>query len=95
MGWHDNYRLGATQTILAGTATSAAITNAFGSQTYAVRISTTSAMHIKTGDNVQVATLSDLLIPPNWADVVIVNPGQRMSAIADTVTSTITVTELT
>src|SRR5712692_2748757 len=73
-------RHGPTQTI-AYTGTSAAITNAFGAQTYQVRVVANSACHIKIGDGAQTATVSDPLLPASWVDVITVTPGQRIAAI--------------
>jgi hypothetical protein len=73
-------RLGTTQTI-AYTDTSAAITNAFGAQTYQIRVVADSACHIKIGDGAQTATTSDPFLPANWPEYMTVTPGQRISAV--------------
>lgn len=72
-------RIGTTQTIAYDG--SAAITNAFGSQTYQVRLAANSACHYKIGDGAQTATTSDPFLPANTVEYVTVAPGQRMAAI--------------
>jgi len=72
-------RTGTTQTI--GYDSSTAITNAFGSQTYNVRLVSNSACHFKIGDGAQTAATSDPFLPANWETIVAVAPGQRISAI--------------
>ncbi len=73
-------RLGTTQTV-AYTGSSAAIGNAFGAQTYQIRVVANSACHIKIGDGAQTATTSDPLLPASIAEYLTVSPGQRISAI--------------
>ncbi|MBR1122112.1 hypothetical protein JQ628_11350 [Bradyrhizobium lablabi] len=60
---------------------STAITNAFGAQTYQLRLVANSACHFKIGDGAQTATVSDPFLPANWIEYVTVTPGQRISAI--------------
>jgi len=76
---HDTSRLSTTQTIAYDAST--AITNAFGAQTYQVRVVANSACHIRIGDGAQTATAADPFLPANWVQVVTVTPGQRVSAI--------------
>ena len=73
-------RHGTTQTI-AYTGSSAAVANAFGAQTYQVRVVANSACHIKIGDGAQTATTSDPFLPASIAEYVTVTPGQRIAAI--------------
>lgn len=97
---HTSNRHGTTQTIDYNGST--AITNAFGSQTYRIRVVANSACHIKIGDGVQTAAATDPFLPALWIEEISVNPGQRISAIkaasAGLVTATngtLWVTELT
>ena len=92
-------RLGTTQTIAYNS--SAAVGNAFGAQTYQIRVAANSACHIKIGDGAQTATTADPYLPAHWPEYVTVTPGQRISAIKaatdglDTATAgTLWVTEL-
>jgi len=92
-------RLGTTQTIAYDTTT--AITNAFGSQTYQVRLVSNSACNFRIGDGVQTATAADPFLPANWETIVTVSPGQRISALkaatgglVTATTGTLWVTEL-
>lgn len=81
---------------------SVAITNAFGAQTYQLRLAANSACHYKIGDGAQTATTSDEFLPANVIEYVTVTPGQRISAIkaatnglVTATAGTLTVTELT
>ncbi len=94
-------RVGTCQQI-AYTGSSVAITNAFGAQTYYVRLVANSACHYKIGDGVQTADTTAPFLPALWQETVRVQPGQRISAIRGstdglvTATSgTLSVTELT
>jgi hypothetical protein len=93
-------RLSTTQTIAYDG--SVAVTNAFGAQTYQIRLVANSACHVAIGDGAQTATTANTLLPANWVETVAVTPGQRISAIkaatSGLVTSTagtLWVTELT
>lgn len=73
-------RQGTTQTI-AYTGTQAAITNAFGSETYQIRVCSDAACCYRIGDGAQTATTADPFLPANVIEYVTVTPGQRISAI--------------
>ncbi|WP_424630729.1 hypothetical protein [Bradyrhizobium sp. SYSU BS000235] len=75
----DSSRIGVTQTI--GYDASAAIANAFGPQTYRIRLVSNSACHVRIGDGAQTATVADPYLPANWETFVTVTPGQRISVI--------------
>lgn len=96
----DASRGGTTQTIAYDSST--AITNAFGAQTYQVRLAANSACHYKIGDGAQTATTSDPFLPANVIEYVAVSPGQSISAIkaatnglVTATAGTLTVTEAT
>lgn len=72
-------RTGATQTIAFDA--SAAIVNAFGPETYQLRLVADSACCYRIGDGAQTATAADPFLPANTIEYVIVSPGQRISAI--------------
>jgi hypothetical protein len=55
---HPSSRVGITQTIAFDA--SAAITNAFGSETYQLRLASDSACCYRIGDGVQTATIADV-----------------------------------
>jgi hypothetical protein len=71
---------------------STAITNAFGSQTYQVRLVANSACHYKIGDGAQTAAVTDPFMPANWIEYVAVKPGQRISAIKAATSGLVTAT---
>ena len=73
------HRIGVTQTIAYDA--SAAVANAFGPQTYRIRLVSNSACHFRIGDGAQTATATDPYLPANWETFVTVTPGQRISAI--------------
>lgn len=81
-----------------------AISNAFGAQTYYVRLFANSACHFhvfETGGTA-TATTADPFLPANWAETIKVQPGQKISAIkaatnglVTATAGTLSVTELT
>jgi hypothetical protein len=83
-------RIGATQTIAYDA--SAAIANAFGSETFQLRLVANSACCYRIGDGAQTATTADTLLPANVIDYVIVSPGQRISAIKAATNGLVTAT---
>lgn len=72
-------RIGTTQTIAFDG--SVAATNPFGPETWQLRLVADSACCFRIGDGAQTATTSDPFLPANAVEYVIVNPGQRISAI--------------
>jgi hypothetical protein len=56
-------------------------TNAFGTETYWVRLVSNSACNFRIGDGAQTATSADPFLPANWETVVTVTPGQRIAAL--------------
>ena len=83
-------RPGTTQTIAYDSST--AITNAFGVETYQIRLSANSACHYQIGDGAQTATTSSPYLPANVIEYVIVTPGQRISAIKAATNGLVTAT---
>ena len=88
-------RQGTRQTV-AYTGTAATITNAFGTETYVIRLSATTACHFLVSEaaNVVAATATDSLLPTNWVDYIVVTPGQKISVIQDSAAGTLSVTEM-
>lgn len=77
----DAFRQGATQAV-AYTGTSATVPNPFGTQTYLIRIAANSACHYKVVEAAGgAATAADSFLPASWVEYLIVNPGQKISAI--------------
>jgi hypothetical protein len=86
------YRPGTSQNITVAAA-SAAVTNAFGSQTYAVRLaSTTACWYVVAGT--PVATTSDVYLPAGVIEIIKVNPGEKVAAIQASAGGTMSVVEL-
>lgn len=83
-------RVGATQTIAYDAST--AITNMFGPETYQLRLVADSACCYRIGDGAQTATTADPFLPANTIEYVIVNPGQRISAIKAATNGLVTAT---
>src|SRR6266478_8408627 len=79
---HPSSRIGATQTIAYDA--SVAIANAFGSETFQLRLVANSACCYRIGDGAQTATTADPFLPANVVEYVIVSPGQRISALKAT-----------
>lgn len=96
-------RNGTTQAV-AYTGTAATITNAFGNETWQIRLAANSACHyvISEAASVTVATVSNgAFLPANWVEYVMVSPGQKISVIraatdglATATSGTLMVTEL-
>jgi hypothetical protein len=86
----ESSRLGVTQTIAYDGNT--AVTNAFGAQTYQVRLASTSACNYEIGDGVQTASSADPFLPANVIEYVTVSPGQRISAIKSPTNGLVTAT---
>lgn len=76
---HHSSRNGTTQTAAAGSS-SAAVTNAFGAQTYQVRLSANTACHYALGAS-PTASVADPFLPANIVEYVTVAPGQKIAAI--------------
>lgn len=76
---HPSSRVGTTQTIAFDA--SSAIANAFGAESYQIRLVADAACCYRIGDGVQTATTADVFLPANTIEYVIVSPGQRISAI--------------
>jgi hypothetical protein len=83
-------RAGATQTIAFDT--SAPIANAFGPETFQLRLVADSACCYRIGDGAQTATAADTFLPANVIEYVIVSPGQRISAIKAATNGLVTAT---
>ena len=83
-------RAGATQTIAFDA--SAAITNAFGPETFQLRLVADSACCYRIGDGAQTATSADTYLPANVIEYIIVSPGQRISAIKAATNGLVTAT---
>ena len=74
-------RPGTTQTV-AYTSSSAGATNAFGPETYQIRVVANSACNVQIGDGTQTATAASPFLPANMVEYFIVTPGQKIAAIA-------------
>lgn len=83
-------RISVTQTIAFDA--SAAIPNAFGPETYQLRLVADSACCYRIGDGAQTATTADVFLPANVIEHVIVSPGQRVSAIKAATNGLVTAT---
>ena len=87
---HHASRVGATQTIAYDS--SVGITNAFGVETYQLRLVADSACCYRIGDGAQTATVADTYLPANVIEYVIVSPGQRIAAIKAATNGLVTAT---
>lgn len=87
---HPASRVGTTQTIAFDS--SVAITNAFGTETYQLRLVANSACCFRIGDGAQTATTADPFLPANTIQYAIVSPGQRISAIKAATNGLVTAT---
>lgn len=96
------FRQGASQNVAyASSGGASAASSAFGSQTYAIRVSApgslsaTVGVRIQVGDGTPTATATSPLLPANWVEYIIVTPGQKIAALSnDSVSGNLSVTEL-
>lgn len=86
------YRVGTTQ-VIAYDAT-VPITNAFGGETWQVRLVSNSGCHyhIYEAGGTATATTADPYLPANWIESVTVSPGQKISAIKAATNGLVTAT---
>lgn len=76
-------RQGAIQ-VVAYTSAAATIANAFGTQTYQVRLAASSNCQYVVSEAASVTTATSLnasLLPPNWVETINVSPGQKISVV--------------
>lgn len=77
----DSNRLGTVQTVAAGAST-ATVTNPFGSYTNLIRVVANVACHIKVVEaGGGAAATTDSFLPALWIEYIRVTPGQKISAI--------------
>lgn len=81
-----------SQTVAVG-ASSAAVTNAFGTGIFVLRIASTAALHYAVGAS-PTATSSDAYLPANTVEYIAVRPGQKIAVIQDSSSGNATVTEM-
>ena len=86
----NSSRIGTTQTIAYDSSAGAA--DVFGPETYQLRLVANSACCYRIGDGAQIATASDIYLPPNWTEYVTVSPGQRIAAIKAPTNGSVTAT---
>jgi hypothetical protein len=86
----NSSRVGLTQTIAYDS--SVGITNAFGPETFQIRLVANSACCYRIGDGAQTATTSDSYLPANAVEYVAVTPGQRIAAIKAATNGLVTAT---
>ncbi len=82
-------RVLATQAV-AYTGTSATATNPFGAQTYQIRIAANSACFVKVGNGSLTAAQTDVYLPANTIDYLMVSPGQSIAAVQATTNGLVT-----
>lgn len=87
---HPASRLGVAQTIAYDSSVGAS--NAFGTETYQLRLVANSACCYRIGDGAQTATTTDTYLPANVVEYVIVSPGQRIAAIKAATNGLVTAT---
>ncbi len=99
---NGSFRHGVVQQITFAAAGGASANSAaFGTETYAIRvtcagaITATAGVRIVVGDGTPSATSTSELLPVNWVEYIICSPGQKIAALSnDTITSILSVTEL-
>jgi hypothetical protein len=100
---HDAYREGAKQNVSYAVAGGlSAQSNAFGAQTYFIRIcaagvvgASIDGVRISVGDN-PTASATTTLLPVQWVEYIKCSPGQKIAVLGNAAsTGTLNVTELT
>lgn len=100
--WHDIYRPDASQNVsYAAAGGASASSNAFGSQTRAIRVTTVGVLS-GTLDGVRyqigsspTASSTTTLLPLNWVETIKVNPGEKIAVLGNnTGTGSVNITEL-
>ncbi|WP_027566654.1 hypothetical protein [Bradyrhizobium sp. URHA0013] len=86
----NSSRVGPSQTIAYDSSVGA--TNAFGSETYQLRLVSNSGCCYRIGDGAQTATISDPYLPANVVEYVTVSPGQRIAALKAATNGLVTAT---
>lgn len=82
-----------TTQVAAYTATSAAVTNAFGTGVHVVRLVSTTNCHVAFG-TAPTATTSDMYLPADQAEYFVVSPGQKVAAVQVDAGGNLNVTEM-
>lgn len=92
----DSARMGISNNVAVATTSTAAASNAFGAQTFQVRVAASALSFYKIGDPAATPTAAatDVLLPPNWIEYVTVTPGQKISFFSPTI-QTVSVVEVT
>ena len=85
------YKLGAINNINVGSASSAAQSAAFGTETWLIRIASPTGCFIAIDTN-PTATTTSAYLPANVIETLIVSPGQKLSVFS-TATQLVSVTE--
>lgn len=75
-------------------ATSALLTNAFGTATTVVRLCATAACHVRLGNPSATAVATDMYLPANVPMYISVAPGQKIAAIQNAAGGVLHVTEM-
>lgn len=95
-GPYATYARPSTSQSVAYTATAGVISNAFGAHTKLVRVILTTAGYIKFDHQSNLAaTTSDLYMSAGIPEYFSVNPGEKVSAIRESASGTLYVTEMT
>lgn len=91
----DSARFGTVNNVAVATTSTSVASLAFGQQTYQIRVAATGACYLKVGEGTPgpTATATDVLLPPNWVEYILVAPGQKIGIFSPTI-QTVSVVEL-
>lgn len=83
----ESSRLGVVNNVTIATTSTAAVSSAFGSQTYQIRVCASSVCFMKVGDPsaTPTAAISDAMVVPNWENYITVTPGQKISIFSPSI----------
>ncbi len=93
MNYWGTGRLSTHQSV-AYTGTAGTIANAVGTQSYKVRVLTTTAAYLKIGDS-PTASTADPYMAADSPEYFTITPGQKVSAVQVSANGTLHVTEIT
>lgn len=89
----DAARMGLVNNVAVATTSTSVASAAFGTQTYQVRIAATAVCYYKVDKATPTAAVTDVLLPQNWVEYVLVSPGEKIGFFSPTI-QTISVVEV-
>lgn len=89
----DAARMGIANNVAVATTSTSVASNAFGAQTYQVRVAASAVCYYRVGVGTPTAVVTDALLPPNWVEYVTVSPSEKIAVYSPTI-QTVSVVEV-